>query len=615
MKKKEEYTNFIKKRYKILLAQRGIKTIYTQGPSGTGKSYIQYGVDKPGIDSVLLEYTPNVETTMFYDKYFLGFAFQESYEAAALGPVSYYYSIENINDELAKVMTKATPIKRELLKKDYYNLQIKKVRMSKDLNLIRRTENNKESSRAFLVASVKGREEGGSGQNITNMVDSPGFELVPVERQQYTNPFIHLFYKIASMVTPITPINIPNGFNRDDITKQIKANFADWFDKAANHLAIQMKTVFEECEWPVELFKSQMKSTRVPMPPNVTWEKHGLVDSSFEEFINSTVFTASYKRIAPVNSTWSLDTTDGVISVYDTRGPSMPQLFQVKTSDSMQYNQSKRRYQFFETQKQNLILDGQLACVIAWTYMIYRQIFKTSLPSSATASTSTTYSARVKKFIKFVSDSRAYHGNTKVEEDMLLTCEAVFINQFNMWVSESTGKTDLMTPEKYVRGESYSNKTSVTEDSVFYEFLLLVSDNRLDSVSRTQERDKYNQFTAGYEYLYNTPNSQGNALAMANPASAANGGTSSSYDIFWRNMNVCADKLNKAYPFFNSAYSPYDKMNNLMRVFNSFLIHDSLNLFFYVFNSIDTQGYAKKDIQYFPFMDINMKPAVTAAAP
>lgn len=607
-----------------MLAQRGKKTIYTQGPSGTGKSFIQYGTnERSGIDAVLLEYIPNVDTTQFYDKYYLSFAFQESYEAAAANPMTYYYSIENSTDP-AKIVADETLIKRELLKKDYYKNQIEPTRKLQEL--IRWTENNDDSSRAFFVATVKGREEGGIGQNITNMVDSPGFEMVPTDRQVYTNPFIHLFYKVATMVEPITPVDIITPADAEQ--PLFKNVFDEWIKKSVENLVTQMKIVFSECDWTPELFTTQMKSTRVPMPNGVSWDRHGIIDCTFEEFINSTVLTTPYKRQFNESSAgkWSIDTGDGsFLQVFDSRHGSnnLPHMFNWRANDAMRYTPSNKRYKFFEEQKQNLVLDQQFAYVIAWTYMIYKQIFKACLGKTAAAyerppigdkkglkissKNMSTYSGRVFRFINFVSTATKAYTSTNIQSDMLLTCEAVFINQFNMWATESTGKTNLVTAEKYVSGNAYLTQTTATEDNLFYEFLLLVGDNRLDSVNRTADRDRYNKFETGYEYTYNTAGSLGNALSISNNFSKTNGSTSSSYEIFFRNMDKCANQLNKAYAIHNNVYSPYDKMNNLLTQFNSFIIKDSLNLFFYLFNS--SRGNARttaKDIQYFPFMDINM---------
>lgn len=185
---------------------------------------------------------------------------------------------------------------------------------------------------------------------------------------------------------------------------------------------------------------------------------------------------------------------------------------------------------------------------------------------------------------------------------MIETCEAVFINQFNMWVTDATGRSTLMTAEKYVRDDKYT-KADISENKAFYEFLILISDNRLDSANRTEDRDRYNQFWAGYEYSYSTPSSQGNALGISNQFSQT---SSSSYEIFYNKMAQCAKALNTRYSDFNAIYSSFGKMNNIMNTFKGFIINDSRNLFFYVFNSLNEPNKSPIDEQYFPFMDINI---------
>lgn len=600
----------------FMLEQPFSINMFMMGPSGSGKSYTQYGklvpVEKKGIDSVLLALT-DVTETYFQDRYHMSFGFNESYQQGAKGPLIYNYRLDASGSLDQDTGSKPIPIVRDKLKPDYYDTQLKPMRKHRDL--IRETENNKESSRSFLITSVKD-----SQTNTKCLIDSPGFEVIPPENIAYSNPFLQLFYIIVDAVAPMAPISYINSVIPSDVFDRTEK---EWAAQSIRTLVTKFAKFGLQ-----EKHLVQVMSDMVPLPSGVNWLESGIVSSTFDAFIKSAFLACPLARISAA-ATCIISCVKNNIEIW-TGTPTN----QITVTQSNTWGPSPDKNRISSQQVHNLVFDRQIAYAIAWSWAIYKQLVAGPQATNAATTTSlasldlarpweapiprmNTYTGRLLELTSMVGGVNKVGGAERVQKNMKLTLEALFINQFNLWVSDSTTKLQSKTLDQFLGStRSGGNVINSTERQAFYDFILTVSDLRLPNLNSTIDRHRF-QARMGYEPIFDLQNiSPGSySLSFVPPAAVI-----SPYIDLRNNIAVYMAKLNDAYGNFNRSFYLYNKTDNNIELFNSFLnLKHPKNLFFYILNSL-------KSDKYFPFLDINMDivsantmatepPAITAPPP
>lgn len=576
--------------YKLMLMQPETITILMMGPSGSGKSYKQYGTrDVKGIDSVLLN-LPGIHTTRFSDRYHLSFGFQESYVQSAREPIIWNYNITADGKVTSVLGGPIIDIKRDKLQSEYYNTQIKPRRIA--AKLIRPTVNNPESSRSFFVASVDITD--GDVKHTKNMVDSPGSEIIPPENIAYTNPFLHIFYYLVKIIPAMSPqsMNLGELLPDPSLANRIGAEVSKWREGAHNNLLREFGGMGLTKE-----ALDRVESERVPLPPGVNWADSGIVDCQFSDFIRSAYLPCPVIRSISRGGIYSLmlSVVNNQMELWDTAS----NLFYV-VPDNVSVSTDKFRSSTNQTQ--NLVVDKQLAYVIMWTWAVYKAVLQQGrLAPSATNNVPSannmaeSYSGRVKRLIEVVS--KAYPNSADAESAMTLTCEATIINQFNKWVALSTNKSQASTIDKFITDTSSTQQfTRATENRAFYEFMLAVSDIRFSANdNKTIDRFRFNK-VVGYEFEFFLGDLNQFSASLNKPPRPVIG----SYHELQANLGRIMSAINQEYALYNKAFFLPERMDRSMETFNSFMGKSSRNLFFYVLNAL-------KAPNYFPFFDISQE--------
>lgn len=609
---------FSKYGFKYMLEQPFSINLFMMGPSGSGKSYSQYGVPGPvppeakGIDSVLLNLN-DVKETYFQDSYHLAFGFQESYAPAARGPFIYNYKLDG-NGISMEMGGKPFAITRDKLQIDYYNTQIKPLRKSTDL--IRGTENNDESSRSFLVTSIKD-----STGNTKCLIDSPGFEVIPQKNIHYTNPFLQLFYVIVATIQPMPTISIDwSKLDPDDLRDTYRIESAvfvkaetEWVKSTTAALVAKFAKFGLQ-----ETHLAAVRNDLVPLPEQLNWAANGITTTSFENFIKSAFLACPLSSNTDKKNEVVFTAINHNIEVWVS--PSNSKMKRIFVTDSNTWDTSSEKSRLSQQQTQNLVVDRQLAYVIAWTWAVYKQIvngpgnISNSSASSSSASSSgasssssgasssrmSSYSGRLLEFIDMVASVSPAPAEVKAQ--MKLTLEALFINQFNMWVSDSTSKKSSKTMDQFLSQTRSAAAPPSTEKQAFYDFILTVSDMRLPNKNTTIDRYRF-QKKMGYEPDFDLENISPGSYNLVFTSKII-----SSYTELHKGLARFIPLLNAEYAANNRAFALYNKMPNNIELFNTFLNKNTKNLFFYILN-------ANKADKYFPFLDINQSGLAQTTAP
>jgi hypothetical protein len=574
--------------YEAVLKQDHPVTLYMMGPSGSGKSYTQYGTaTTPGIDRVLFGMAPEFE---FYDLYFSSFGFKESVESALKSPSIMRYTIDEnknfVQTEDSQNKKRAVVNLRDV---SDYKRKIDDLRRG---FFIRPTVNNIESSRSFFIAKTKY-----NGYDKT-LVDAPGFEKLSAF---YVNPFIHLYSFVRRTVARAFNTSPPGPQEADFMSK----SYAEWLSTAKSLLSMAFEDVCKQMRVsPMKCSLDVVDNELVPLPVKFAtayssdeqrFSSTGIMprNLTFKEFIDSTfLFFGSQVYFNKTNNTENLANISQTLNMYITNLDSYSEIFISDLDiDSTTQNKAKvagdhalppeyfkpakNLFHIFGKYVQNLFLFKSSAMCVYWTWKIYKRIF---LEDPTTHS----HFERMEIFLNLVApEDLAYRNNIRT------ACEAYFYNQFNLWSQNATlikGNSTLMSlaDEKY----------EVRVEDVFYEFMLFCSDFTVFSESAVSYNEPRFRFAV---------QRQPNASEMY-----CNVTRLGFINTVFLNLSLDAivgKKFFKPsrgditfYNTFNDVYKPLSPSINLNQ-FDDFITQNGKNLFITIFNG-------EKADRYFSFMDL-----------